>query len=115
MVALLASTYNYAQTISKPEQIAILIAGNYGYNDIVLNAWPIPAKQNVHININSPTSDKGFISVYDLSGMLVAQEFITIKNGENNYTLEIDNVNSGVHVVKISSTSFNISKRIVLE
>ncbi|MHB8258871.1 MAG: alkaline phosphatase family protein [Bacteroidia bacterium] len=80
-----------------------------------VNIWPVPAKQNLNISIGSTNADKGLIYIYDITGRLVKQEDITIKTGDNDYTLDVQNLNSGIYMVKLSSTTINVCKKIVLE
>ena len=114
ILCLIASMYNYAQADSKPNRLVISIWKNGGYNDIILNSWPTPDKK-LNVNINSSITDKGFISIYDLNGKLVKQEGITIQNGENNYTVDINDIIRDLYLVKISGTFFNTDRKIVLE
>jgi hypothetical protein len=80
-----------------------------------INVWPVPAKQNINIDLGSSTVNKGDISIYDLTGRLVKQEEITIKSGDNNYTLDVQSINSGMYMIKVSSPEINFCKKIVLE
>ena len=105
--------YSHAQIASKAERVIISISKNDGYNDVVLNTWPI--SKRLLVNINSSFIDKGFISIYNLSGILVTKKEIAIKNGDNNYTVDLDNVISDIYRINISGTSFNTDKRMVLE
>ena len=113
IISLIVNMYNYAQTGSKSDRLVISVWKNSGYNDVILNAWP-PSTEKLNINITSSIADKGFISIYDLNGKLIKQEGITIQNGENNYTVDINNIIGDVYMVKISGTSFNTSKKIAL-
>ncbi len=106
--------YNYAQTVSKTARLVISISKTDGYNDIVLNTYPSTEK-NLNISIHSSIIDKGFISIYDLTGNLIKQEEVIIQNGENNYTVGVNDVHSNIYRVKISGTFFNTSKEIILD
>src|SRR5262245_30078130 len=110
---LLSNMYFYAQTASKPDRIIVSIWKNEGYDDVVLNTWPISKKLNV--NINYSIIDEGFISIYDLTDKLIRQEEISIRNSENNYTIDINNIDTNVYKVRISGTSFNVDKRMAFE
>jgi hypothetical protein len=113
IISLIISMYNYAQTVSKSDRLVISVWKTNGYNAIILNTWP-SATEKLNININSSIADKGFISIYDLNGKLIKQQGITIQNGENSYIVDIDSIINDVYMVKISGTSFNTSKKIIL-
>jgi hypothetical protein len=81
----------------------------------VVNIWPVPAKQSINISLSSSTVNKGTASIYDLTGRLVKQEDITIKTGDNNYNLDVQNINSGVYMIKISGSEINVCKKIIIE
>jgi len=80
-----------------------------------INIWPIPAKQNLNIYFNSSNPDKGLISIYDLTGRLIKQEDVLIKSGENNYNIDVKNINEGIYLVKFSSLTINLCKKIIVE
>jgi len=80
-----------------------------------VNIWPVPAKQNFNIGITSSISDIAVVSIYDLTGRVVKQEEITIKTGDNTFSIDAQNITSGVYVVKVSGKGINICKKIVFE
>jgi len=84
-------------------------------NQAVVNIWPVPAKQSLNISLGSAAANKGDVAIYDLTGRLVKQEEIAIKSGDNNYTLDIQNINSGMYMIKVSSPEINFCKKIVVE
>jgi type IX secretion system substrate protein len=71
--------------------------------------------KKLNVNINSSIADQGFISIYDLDGKLIKEKGITIKTGDNNYTVDINNISSDIYKVQVSGVSFNTNKRIFLE
>ncbi|HTA62153.1 MAG TPA: alkaline phosphatase family protein [Bacteroidia bacterium] len=80
-----------------------------------VNIWPVPAKQSLNIDLNSSSANKGEVSIYDVTGRLVKQEDVTIKTGDNNYTIDIQNINSGMYMIKVSSPAINFCKKIIVE
>jgi len=80
-----------------------------------VNIWPVPAKQNFNISITSPISDRALVSICDLAGRIVKQEEITIKTGDNTFSIDSQNITSGVYMVKISGSEINTCKKIVIE
>ena len=80
-----------------------------------LHIWPVPAKQSVHISIHTDNNDNGILAIYDLTGRKVKQEDIRMQNGDNDYLLDIQGINSGIYLIKLSGKSLNICRKVVIE
>jgi hypothetical protein len=70
-------------------------------NDI--SVWPVPAKDNLNIKISSQTLDKGTITLVDITGREISKENVSIKSGENTYSLNTQGISNGIYFVKITS------------
>jgi len=81
----------------------------------IVTIWPVPAKQNFNIGITSSISDIALVSISDLTGRVVKQEEITIKKGDNTFSIDSQNITNGIYMVKVLGSEINICKKIVLE
>jgi hypothetical protein len=50
-----------------------------------------------------------------LTGRIVKQDEITIKTGDNTFSIGSQNITNGVYMVKISGSEINSCKKIILE
>ncbi len=75
-----------------------------------INLYPNPAKNKIHLDIDSSIQNEiQKISIYNLLGELV---FSSDKYLE---TISVSNFSSGMYVVKIRSSEFEISRKLIVE
>lgn len=83
-------------------------------NNLLL--YPNPTNGNVNIVFNSNKEETASVQIMDISGRLIQTELIgSLQPGDINYSFDTRNLNSGVYIVNISSTSGvkRVSKLIV--
>lgn len=80
--------------------------------DFVL--YPNPNKGNFTISFNSDNSEKVNVGVFDIRGRSVfSKEYQN--NGLFNENMQLDNLQSGVYLVKVQNGSKQLTKKIVIE
>lgn len=80
--------------------------------DFVL--YPNPNKGNFTISFNSDNSEKVNVGVFDIRGRNVfSKEYQN--NGLFNENMQLDNLQSGVYLVKVQNGSKQLTKKIVIE
>lgn len=64
--------------------------------------YPNPAHDQINIKINSRTSAKGIISIYDFSGKIIATISQNFSNGKNVQPINISSFKGGIYFVEIN-------------
>jgi hypothetical protein len=62
---------------------------------------PNPANDHVNVQFTSRTSGATAVEVYDMSGVRLSSSKIDMKEGKNNYRLNIGNFSSGQYFIKV--------------
>ncbi len=75
------------------------IAENSSFQNI--NLFPNPANDVVNINLISEQPVNTTINIYNSIGALLKTEFVSFHSGNNNYSLDINDLNSGLYFVEI--------------
>jgi Secretion system C-terminal sorting domain len=90
--------------------IASLGTNEIQFIESKINLYPNPAKNTIHLDIDSSIQNEIHkISIYNLLGELV---FSSDKYLE---TISVSNFSSGMYVVKISTSEFEISRKLIVE
>ncbi len=76
-------------------------------NMLSFEVYPNPAGNFVHININDTKSNDLKVQVYDILGKLVKTQPIT----ERTTQLDIQNLKSGVYILKVGNSSKRLIKK----
>ncbi|HSY76653.1 MAG TPA: alkaline phosphatase family protein [Bacteroidia bacterium] len=79
-----------------------------------VNTWPVPAKDELNMNIISSTEGKASIGMYDITGRLVKQMPAELKIGDNNFIVSTNDISNGVYFLNITGDKINICKKIVV-
>ncbi len=80
------------------------------FNESKIILYPNPAKNEIHLDIDEKIQDQiNKISIYNLLGELIfsSNKYLQI--------IPLTNISSGMYVVKISSSEFEISKKLIIE
>jgi hypothetical protein len=80
------------------------------FNESKILLYPNPAKNEIHLDIDSSVQDQiNKISIYNLLGELVfsADKYLQ--------TIPLTNISSGMYVVKIKSSTFEVSKELIIK
>ena len=79
-------------------------------NENQIRIYPNPAKNEIHIDINQSIQGKiDKIAIYNLLGELV------FRSNQYLETIKLDNFSSGIYVIKISASAFEISKKLIVQ
>ncbi|WP_018613801.1 T9SS-dependent choice-of-anchor J family protein [Segetibacter koreensis] len=85
----------------------VLLKGSAINNFALSNLYPNPAKSFVNVIITAPTATKVSIIVTDLAGRPVMQQAGQLASGENNISLNINNLPYGSYILKAVSADGN--------
>lgn len=67
-----------------------------------LNLFPVPAKNELNIQLNFNSYEEARLSLFDYLGKQVTEpKKINLKSGNNNYTIDISHLNSGLYHLQI--------------
>lgn len=81
-----------------------------GINDIErshVSIYPNPAKDKAVIKLFGSTAEETIIKVMDVTGKVIKVQTANTTVGENNITLDISGLNSGMYYVTLTATSSN--------
>ena len=68
-----------------------------------LSLWPNPVNDAFNIGLRSSLSGNVLVSVIDLNGRAVIEQSARITAGENRINIPVDQLNSGMYLVRLSS------------
>jgi len=80
-----------------------------------INVWPIPARGSLNFSIKSAASDDVYVSVIDQLGRIVKKTEIKITAGENDFKMDMQDVNAGIYFIKVQGETTNSFKKAVIE
>ena len=80
-----------------------------------LHAYPNPFVTETTISFHSSTNRPALLVVKNLLGNIVYSKKISTYNGKNNFVFYKDNLESGMYIYTIQTTSESISKRLVIK
>ncbi|MFN3402703.1 MAG: T9SS type A sorting domain-containing protein [Cytophagaceae bacterium] len=70
-----------------------------------LKAYPVPATQNLSVEITNNNAAEATLQVLNLYGQAMdAEKIIFLHEGVNNFPVDISNLNAGEYILKIQST-----------
>ncbi|MCC6252252.1 MAG: endonuclease [Bacteroidia bacterium] len=76
---------------------------------------PNPTSQNINLYFNSSIKEKASYQVFDITGKLVLTGNTQILEGSNIVSINIENLQSGIYQVKLSSASVLFTQKLVKE
>lgn len=80
----------------------------YSKNDKVLSVFPNPSTGDINVKFEA-TKIKSPIEVFDIQGRLVLENTEEREVGENNIKLNLENVSSGIYIVRVENKTFKIT------
>jgi len=78
-----------------------------------LELWPNPVNDAINISLIGMRSSRIQLSVVDLNGRVVKSTSNAITNGNNRYSLPVNDLESGMYLLRISDDNNVISRRFV--
>jgi hypothetical protein len=76
-----------------------------------LGLYPIPAKQELNVEVNININETVNIQVFNLVGESVQSTSFNLVKGFNSLKLDVSNLNQGVYLCKINSSKGQISRK----
>lgn len=83
--------------------------------DLAYGLIPNPAKDKVSLSVKLNTANTIDVSVYNTVGQLVKQLKNNGEVGENNISLSLENLTSGIYMVKVSVNGLTTTKKLIVE
>ena len=78
--------------------------------------FPNPAKEQVIIKFDMQKVGNGEIKLIDITGRTILSELFTAKQGENNYTLQLNGVSKGLYYIEFTTEGHErIVKKLMVE
>jgi len=98
--------------------------GRYTYSSIVdltrlsrayglVNVYPNPTSGDVNISLNTAKEGTLSLSIVDISGRLISHQNVSITQGEQVHTLEMNDLSEGIYFVKMVGEDMNEIIRMV--
>jgi subtilisin-like proprotein convertase family protein len=70
---------------------------------IDFNVYPNPAREKATVTFTAEQSSSATIELTDLSGRLIADQYVTTHKGVNNFPIMLDGVKAGTYLVKVEA------------
>jgi len=102
---------SWSLNICNVSEVPLSVDDNTFQNFIL---YPNPNKGNFTISFNSDNSEKINVRVFDIGGRSVFNKEYQ-NNGLFNENMHLDNLQSGVYLVKVQNGSKQLTKKIVIE
>lgn len=78
-----------------------------------LELWPNPVSEEINLSLIGSRSNRLQLSVIDLNGRVVKSSSNAIAKGNNRYSLPVNDLESGMYLLRISNDNNEISRRFV--
>ncbi len=69
--------------------------------------YPVPANDLLNVDITSVDAQNTLIQIFDVTGALKFAQEVSLEKGNNTVTLDVNDLNVGVHFVRIAGITFN--------
>ena len=79
-----------------------------------VTAWPVPAKNELNMDINSVEPGSAKVAMYDITGRMVKEMPVELKTGDNYLTINTEEVSNGVYFLNVTGEKINLCKKIVV-
>jgi len=76
-------------------------------NIVIGKMYPVPARDLLNVDITSLEDQNTLIQIFDITGVLKYTQEVSLAKGNNTVTLDINELNVGVHFIRIPGLSFN--------
>ncbi len=80
-----------------------------------LNLFPNPVTEMLSIRFDADVTDDFTLALYDMRGVKIKTKQVAIRSGENNLTMNVENVMPGMYFLTISKGRLTNSWRVVIE
>lgn len=81
----------------------------------LIRFYPNPTKGFLNISFDASLQSDTRIEVYGVNGQLVLQQQLTNKQMANTSILDLSNVSTGVYMVRLTSSEWSVTKKVVKE
>ncbi|HLK29359.1 MAG TPA: T9SS type A sorting domain-containing protein [Puia sp.] len=80
----------------------------------LVKVFPVPAKNILNVQINSPSADNAAISIYDANGRQILKSNNSLQPGQNNFTFNVSGFASGIYFMKINGANISAVKKVLI-
>lgn len=106
--------------LSEPDTVNIIVKESTGIIDLednMVQIFPIPAKDNLYIQIFGVTNIEAEMMVYDIYGRLLIQKALNPGSDEdqNTFVIELAEVNKGWYILKINFSGRTFVRKFLKE
>lgn len=68
-----------------------------------INLWPNPADDMVNISIESARTEEVQLAIYDIQGKQVHIQSLRLKDGQQQFTIDINQLSAGAYMYSLTS------------
>jgi hypothetical protein len=79
-----------------------------------MELYPNPATSQVNVRFFVETSGHAEVQIFDILGNLVAQQGVELFNGANQFSVSVNDLNTGMYQVTVRSGLVNLTKKLVI-
>lgn len=126
-------TFNYSFTDHSPLNIKTFYRlkmqnedGTYSYSNvlrvmpivasknILLNVYPLPAKDKLNIQLQNKTAEKAAVSVTDIFGKTLIKNTWALAAGGSTHSINIKSLSNGVYFLKVTASQATETRKIII-
>ena len=104
------ASFYYYEPYSPTSTTSVKNVANVGGD---ANIYPVPAQNNLHIDLNWTVAQTAVIGIYDMNGRLVISADAPLST-QYRGTVSVNNLADGMYVIRINGTQGQIVKQIVV-
>ncbi len=109
------STPTWTCTSGRVEVQAIVTGVNELTGVESLNVYPNPTSDVINVNMNVLTNAKLTVSLLDQTGRVVKTEQWSTSNGNNAFSMDVNNIAKGIYQLSFSSEGKSVTRKIVIQ
>jgi hypothetical protein len=77
--------------------------------------YPNPAKDHLNISYTSKLQGKGQLQVIDITGRMLQNRSVDLRQGTNYLNLELHNYKKGLYMIKLTTNEETLSGKVMVE
>ncbi len=88
--------------------------GDIRPNDFAISLYPNPAQDQVYLQIDSPLQEEVEVKIMDVQGKSLQSFKQQLSQGQNQFSIQLNNYPKGVFFVQISGSTHQVGQRLII-
>ena len=82
-------------------------------NEIEIEVFPQPVNDLLNIKFHNNLRESVKLQIFDITGKLILQQTINLSEVQNNFTVDINNLNHGIYILNLNIGTHSVSQKII--